>query len=706
MALQNAADAPTPSSGATIAIALFASALGGEVLNSKSVLAPGPKCSPRDRSLLFTLDETKPDGFSVSNGLRRYNWRHYRRHVCLKLDEHNLWPAQLSRPQRSDDGNDPPARPSTAKTYRGSPQYQALLRERLPPICLECVWQYLDTGRWSWCPDHGCRHNAESGWGAIPEFYRVYCPIPSADKGSNLDKSLMLSRWNGGFVVEMSRCRRAMACSWDGRAHDDCTHLIKKTFDRNNNEIAEADLAGNGKRVKNGSRSATYERGPFSPTYVKVSGGEVLNRLKKAFMDDAVEEIQRCIHGYLPGRRLRDRDKLLEIIARKGDLWKERIPDASLVLDYISGTKVPPQIWARTRGTPDDPRDHDPVQALVDQVLDGDPSDWLGGPVLPDNPDDEWDRDQRVRPKGGSDNPSHAFVRNRVPGDFYAFGFDVRGIPGHHRATWNPLDDPDANIGLDDAATALIADEEKKGPRKKKVSDETILKRALGRLISAIRHDGRVLAKLCVQREQLAKLRHQRGLSPDLVSDRNRDERNQQALGWIFTPEGDLVLERARRITWDWLKSGKPQREFARERCMHNTALRRLVDKYCNKAAGRLSSAAIPLSVGVNGRPRQSPWRPALAPDLRRDDLQGWMVRGVAEIAQITGRKHNSARRLAERPGAPIALVNGEPISIRKLLETSRFKSRSNRILLPARRSCQSAPVGKEETEKHANELS
>ena len=75
MALQNAADAPTPSSGATIAIALFASALGGEVLNSKSVLAPGPKCSPRDRSLLFTLDETKPDGFSVSNGLRRYNCR-------------------------------------------------------------------------------------------------------------------------------------------------------------------------------------------------------------------------------------------------------------------------------------------------------------------------------------------------------------------------------------------------------------------------------------------------------------------------------------------------------------------------------------------------------------------------------------------------------------------------------------------------------
>lgn len=43
----------------------IARAVGGDVIGSDKVLAPGPGHSPRDRSLSIKLDATAPDGFLI-----------------------------------------------------------------------------------------------------------------------------------------------------------------------------------------------------------------------------------------------------------------------------------------------------------------------------------------------------------------------------------------------------------------------------------------------------------------------------------------------------------------------------------------------------------------------------------------------------------------------------------------------------------------
>src|SRR4051812_11164726 len=59
-------------------------ALGGEVIGSDQVLAPGPGHSPKDRSLSVRLSQHAPDGFIVHSHAGD-DWRQCRDHVRSRL---------------------------------------------------------------------------------------------------------------------------------------------------------------------------------------------------------------------------------------------------------------------------------------------------------------------------------------------------------------------------------------------------------------------------------------------------------------------------------------------------------------------------------------------------------------------------------------------------------------------------------------------
>jgi putative DNA primase/helicase len=66
-------------------VARIAKALGGEVVSSNSVLAPGLGHSRRDRSLSTLLDPTAPDGFIVHSHAEDH-WLRCRDYVRERLD--------------------------------------------------------------------------------------------------------------------------------------------------------------------------------------------------------------------------------------------------------------------------------------------------------------------------------------------------------------------------------------------------------------------------------------------------------------------------------------------------------------------------------------------------------------------------------------------------------------------------------------------
>jgi hypothetical protein len=152
---------------------------------------------------------------------------------------------------------------------------------------------------------------------------------------------------------------------------------------------------------------------------------------------------------------------------------------------------------------------------------------------------------------------------------------------------------------------------------------------------------------------------------------------------WIVEVEDDRALERARQIVLCWLRSGKPQRAFAQSKGLHRTELRRLVNSYCGAVADRLDAAPASPAVrlAANDRPTAKRkgerliWRPALSVDQRVYSNAQTIVRGVDAIAAVTRRTTASALRLIEGGAAPIGTLAGQPVAIRELLDTSRWRS-------------------------------
>jgi hypothetical protein len=99
-------------------LAAIARALGG-IIAGRSVLAPGPGHSPRDRSLSVTLSATSPDGFMVHSHAGD-DWRACRRHVRGKLGLALFKPGSEPRvaPQRE---RKPEATPSNNREARLAP---------------------------------------------------------------------------------------------------------------------------------------------------------------------------------------------------------------------------------------------------------------------------------------------------------------------------------------------------------------------------------------------------------------------------------------------------------------------------------------------------------------------------------------------------------------------------------------------------------
>jgi len=73
----------------------LARALGGEIVGNQ-VLAPGPGCSPRNRSMSILLSATSPVGF-IAHSFRGQPWPELRDHICSRL---GTSPNPSRRPRR------------------------------------------------------------------------------------------------------------------------------------------------------------------------------------------------------------------------------------------------------------------------------------------------------------------------------------------------------------------------------------------------------------------------------------------------------------------------------------------------------------------------------------------------------------------------------------------------------------------------------
>jgi hypothetical protein len=255
-------------------------------------------------------------------------------------------------------------------------------------------------------------------------------------------------------------------------------------------------------------------------------------------------------------------------------------------------------------------------------------------------------------------------------------GFNIRKIPGHNRR--RPVKGAPLIGCPDEANKAREWLKEHRAeipkPKTKTVYMEELIERCHKLTLTRIRSEPSWFARLCAARDTLPALP---------AFDRNLEAMALEATGWITEVEDDCALERARPIVLCWLRSGQPQRAFAQSKGIHRTELRRLVDSYCDAIADRLNAAPASPAVrlAANDRPtaerkgERLVWRPALSVDQRVYSNAQTIVRGVDAIAAVTGRKPASALRLIEGGKAPIATLAGQPVAIRELLDTSRWRS-------------------------------
>jgi hypothetical protein len=120
----------------------LARSLGGDVVGSGRVLAPGPGHSPADRSLSVLITDTAPDGFVVSS-FAGDDWRECRDHVIERLGHKSAYSRSRSSPAvRQID-------PDSHREHVGGDQHQSLaasLWDRGRPIGGTVAETYL-TGR-------------------------------------------------------------------------------------------------------------------------------------------------------------------------------------------------------------------------------------------------------------------------------------------------------------------------------------------------------------------------------------------------------------------------------------------------------------------------------------------------------------------------------------------------------------------------------
>jgi hypothetical protein len=173
--------------------------------------------------------------------------------------------------------------------------------------------------------------------------------------------------------------------------------------------------------------------------------------------------------------------------------------------------------------------------------------------------------------------------------------------------------------------------------------------RAIRRVFSIICHDPTMWARLCAAYERL----------PPRMSDRNNDLRDMQALDWLMAVEDSPRDERDRQIVLCWLREGLPQSEFARAKGLTRKQLRMIVDRYCTLIADRVNAAHTLIAI-----------------DQRGETYDVSVVRGVNAIAAVTRRSLNSTMRLISDPKSPVAMLNGEPAALRKLIEVEPYRLR------------------------------
>jgi hypothetical protein len=260
--------------------------------------------------------------------------------------------------------------------------------------------------------------------------------------------------------------------------------------------------------------------------------------------------------------------------------------------------------------------------------------------------------------------------------DFSTGGYRIRSIPAHNRqpAVLSVPDSKYYDRAADAEATEIIAQHDGPDGKRGTFDLEKLIERCRRKTLTRIRAEPSWFARLCAAHDALPKL-------PPF--DRNAGARADEAMQWITEVEDDCALERARQIVLCWLRSGKPQRAFAASKCLHRTELRRLIDSYCGAIASRLNAAPAWAAVrlAANDRPtaehkgERLVWRPALSVDQRVYRDRETIVKGADAIAAVTRRKPPSALRLIEGGKAPIAMLAGEPVAIRELLDTSRWRS-------------------------------
>ena len=176
---------------------------------------------------------------------------------------------------------------------------------------------------------------------------------------------------------------------------------------------------------------------------------------------------------------------------------------------------------------------------------------------------------------------------------------------------------------------------------------EALIERCRKRVLSYIRKGERfTYAGLCALREKFDDIE---------PSDRNAEQRFDEAMSWIVGVEDEPANERSRQIVLAWLRSGKSQGAFADDKGLHREELRRVVVRHCELIGRRVNTA--------------------ISADRRAHDSQTF-VRGVEAIAKFTGRSMKSTLRLIEG-GKHVATLAGEPVALRNLLTPASASKRA-----------------------------
>jgi hypothetical protein len=244
-------------------------------------------------------------------------------------------------------------------------------------------------------------------------------------------------------------------------------------------------------------------------------------------------------------------------------------------------------------------------------------------------------------------------------------GWQLRRLPGHNRDSGGPLArgkfigapkrdeykrarEWDRKVKKRSADTkAFLAQHDGADGKQGTFDLDDLIERCRKRVISYIRKGERFTwARLCAIRATF----------PDLKpSDRNAEQRHDEAMSWIDDVEDEPAHERARQIVVAWLRSGQSQGAFADAKGLHRQELRRIVTRHC-ELIGRRHNTAI------------SAKRHA----VRNDTL----VVGFEAIAKHTGLTMKSTLRLIEG-GKHVAALAGEPVALRKLLPPASARRRT-----------------------------